>query len=125
MFNRSFHNLFMESVILGATLLVSTSAHAEDSKLVAETANFRDNTSVITIAQTPKIPEINSDTNVQQTNSMSQVTSVSQFSDVQPTDWAFQALQSLVERYIMSAEFGWLFQMLRLWVGFTTLIGST
>lgn len=28
-----------------------------------------------------------------------QVTSVSQFSDVRPTDWAFQALQSLVERY--------------------------
>ncbi|MCC5658181.1 iron uptake porin [Nostoc sp. XA010] len=35
----------------------------------------------------------------QDSNSMSQVTSVSQFSDVQPTDWAFQALQSLVERY--------------------------
>uniref|UniRef100_A0A832M1S0 SLH domain-containing protein n=1 Tax=Oscillatoriales cyanobacterium SpSt-402 TaxID=2282168 RepID=A0A832M1S0_9CYAN len=30
---------------------------------------------------------------------MNQVTSVSQFSDVRPTDWAFQALQSLVERY--------------------------
>ena len=30
---------------------------------------------------------------------MEQVTSVSQLSDVQPTDWAFQALQSLVERY--------------------------
>jgi hypothetical protein len=29
----------------------------------------------------------------------SQVTSVSQLSDVKPTDWAFQALQSLVERY--------------------------
>lgn len=29
----------------------------------------------------------------------SQVTAVSQLSDVQPTDWAFQALQSLVERY--------------------------
>ncbi|MEA5497552.1 iron uptake porin [Limnoraphis robusta] len=28
-----------------------------------------------------------------------QVTSVSQLADVQPTDWAFQALQSLVERY--------------------------
>ncbi len=27
------------------------------------------------------------------------VTSISQLSDVQPTDWAFQALQSLVERY--------------------------
>ncbi|MBE9216013.1 carbohydrate porin [Plectonema cf. radiosum LEGE 06105] len=37
----------------------------------------------------------------QQQNSISvaQVTSVSQLSDVQPTDWAFQALQSLVERY--------------------------
>ncbi|MEO1373409.1 MAG: iron uptake porin [Cyanobacteria bacterium J06635_10] len=35
----------------------------------------------------------------EETNSMGQVTSVSQFSDVQPTDWAFQALQSLVERY--------------------------
>ncbi|MEM7772655.1 MAG: iron uptake porin [Cyanobacteria bacterium P01_A01_bin.37] len=33
------------------------------------------------------------------TGEMAQVTSVSQLSDVQPTDWAFQALQSLVERY--------------------------
>ncbi|MFM6846384.1 MAG: porin, partial [Dolichospermum sp.] len=30
---------------------------------------------------------------------LAQVTSVSQLSDVQPTDWAFSALQSLVERY--------------------------
>ncbi|MBD2021707.1 iron uptake porin [Leptolyngbya sp. FACHB-36] len=30
---------------------------------------------------------------------MDQVTSVSQLTDVRPTDWAFQALQSLVERY--------------------------
>jgi hypothetical protein len=30
---------------------------------------------------------------------MSQVNSVSQLSDVKPTDWAFQSLQSLVERY--------------------------
>lgn len=32
-------------------------------------------------------------------DTMSQVTSVSQLKDVQTTDWAFQALQSLVERY--------------------------
>ncbi len=31
--------------------------------------------------------------------SIDQVTSVSQLRDVRPTDWAFQALQSLVERY--------------------------
>ncbi len=40
---------------------------------------------------------INAETKV--TNGMAQVTSVSQLSNVQPTDWAFQALQSLVERY--------------------------
>ncbi|MFN6481956.1 MULTISPECIES: iron uptake porin [unclassified Nostoc] len=32
-------------------------------------------------------------------NGAGQVTSVSQLSDIKPTDWAFQALQSLVERY--------------------------
>ncbi|TFI53368.1 hypothetical protein BLD44_014440 [Mastigocladus laminosus UU774] len=32
-------------------------------------------------------------------NKLAQVNSVSQLSDVQPNDWAFQALQSLVERY--------------------------
>jgi hypothetical protein len=31
--------------------------------------------------------------------SQEQVTSISQFSDVQPTDWAYQALNNLVERY--------------------------
>lgn len=36
---------------------------------------------------------------VEDSTSMSQVTNVNQLSDVQPTDWAFQALQSLVERY--------------------------
>jgi Carbohydrate-selective porin, OprB family/S-layer homology domain len=34
-----------------------------------------------------------------QQNVNASVTSVSQLSDVKPTDWAFQALQSLVERY--------------------------
>ncbi|MFO5492299.1 MAG: iron uptake porin, partial [Cuspidothrix sp.] len=36
---------------------------------------------------------------------ISQVTSVSQLSDVQPNDWAFQALQSLVERYGCAAGY--------------------
>ena len=40
-----------------------------------------------------------SDDNFSQEKLIAQVTSVSQLSDVQPTDWAFQALQSLVERY--------------------------
>lgn len=36
---------------------------------------------------------------VNQYASQEQVTSVSQFSDVKPTDWAYQALSNLVERY--------------------------
>jgi len=55
--------------------------------------------------ETPAITETNETSKIAnadlatQQEVMSQVTSVSQFSDVQPTDWAFQALQSLVERY--------------------------
>lgn len=41
--------------------------------------------------------QINDESN-QDPSQMDQVTSVSQLSDVQPTDWAFGALQSLVER---------------------------
>merc|ERR1711939_994050 len=32
-------------------------------------------------------------------NSQEQVTSITQFSDVYPTDWAYQALSNLIERY--------------------------
>ncbi|MEG4106243.1 iron uptake porin [Microcoleus sp. S13_C5] len=42
-------------------------------------------------------PAANSETS--ESSELQQVTSVSQLSDVRPTDWAFQALQSLVERY--------------------------
>ncbi|QPN60330.1 carbohydrate porin [Synechococcus sp. CBW1002] len=42
--------------------------------------------------------ELNLDA-VNQYASQEQVTSISQFSDVQPTDWAYQALSNLIERY--------------------------
>jgi len=38
-------------------------------------------------------------TDVNQYASSEQVTSITQFSDVRPTDWAYQALSNLVERY--------------------------
>ncbi|MFM9159341.1 MAG: iron uptake porin, partial [Dolichospermum sp.] len=59
----------------------------------------------------PTNNQLQADTNSQQLNTnnqqevMSQVTSVSQLSDVQPNDWAFQALQSLVERYGCAAGY--------------------
>jgi hypothetical protein len=36
---------------------------------------------------------------VDQYSSTEQVTSITQFSDVRPTDWAYQALENLVQRY--------------------------
>jgi len=57
-------------------------------------------------AQEKTVPSIGNISEVSQleaetvsVDGMDQVTSVSQLTDVRPTDWAFQALQSLVERY--------------------------
>lgn len=86
------------------------SQHKNNDDLISENANkiteFTANTSTI-------LNQKQQDTDIPgyaQTGSKSsgqslasdvkeQVTSVSQLSDVQPTDWAFGALQSLVERY--------------------------
>jgi len=56
---------------------------------------------VVARAEALPVPATNSEQQVNnsQEETVSQVTSVSQLSDVQPNDWAFQALQSLVERY--------------------------
>ncbi len=48
---------------------------------------------------TSEMTDVSSLEQIDSTRQMGQVTSISQLSDVQPTDWAFQALQSLVERY--------------------------
>jgi Carbohydrate-selective porin, OprB family/S-layer homology domain len=55
----------------------------------------------IVLAASPAKAEVSVAELMQDSNNQSQsaVTSVSQLSDVKPTDWAFQALQSLVERY--------------------------
>ncbi|AXY68682.1 carbohydrate porin [Thermosynechococcus sichuanensis E542] len=48
-------------------------------------------------AQIPRLPAPERSLGMQRT--MPQVTSVNQLSDVRPTDWAYQALASLVEKY--------------------------
>ncbi|MBN3942204.1 iron uptake porin [Nostoc sp. NMS9] len=69
--------------------------------LFVNTATFAGETSGKSEINQPQVlanPDARA-TNIAPDQRMGQVTSVSQFSDVQPTDWAFQALQSLVERY--------------------------
>ncbi|WP_353929159.1 iron uptake porin [Okeanomitos corallinicola TIOX110] len=95
MSNLLWKSLIVSPAVLGATILVSGTAIASPSGSV-EVAPETD------VAQQPvilaqKLDQVQRYSN--EGNTQSQVTSVSQFSDVQPTDWAFQALQSLVERY--------------------------
>ncbi|MEO1764468.1 MAG: hypothetical protein AAFR83_21480, partial [Cyanobacteria bacterium J06629_18] len=72
-----FWNVFkLGPVVLAATFFAANSAFAGEAN-----------------EKTTSVAELSGET-----TKISQVTSVSQFSDVQPTDWAFQALQSLVER---------------------------
>ncbi|MBF2064516.1 MAG: iron uptake porin [Calothrix sp. C42_A2020_038] len=72
--------------VLGAVLMMNTTVVAETTQSEQQEASVIETPVVLT----GSIP---------QQTTMAQVTSVSQLSDVQPTDWAFQALQSLVERY--------------------------
>ncbi|MFB2769244.1 iron uptake porin [Pelatocladus sp. BLCC-F211] len=134
MSNILWKSLVVSPAVLGAALLVSTTAIAapnsatpevvkadlstnqqqNNSASVVQTQTTEQSDILAQVQQQTQIPQL---AQVQQTevnvldqvnqygsegkvaNSQSQVTSVSQFSDVQPTDWAFQALQSLVERY--------------------------
>ncbi|MEH1935907.1 MAG: iron uptake porin [Nostoc sp.] len=104
MSNLLWKSLVVSPAVLGAALLVSTTAIAAPSKTTEVSAAKQSGVTQVaqqpeTLAQTT-IDQVNRYSNEgNQNNSQSQVTSVSQFSDVQPTDWAFQALQSLVERY--------------------------
>ncbi|KAM3103202.1 iron uptake porin [Phormidesmis sp. 146-12] len=73
--------LWLNPLVLVASLTVASSAAAQSQAPGSDVQS-----SVAELSQS-------------EPTALSQVTSVSQLSDVRPTDWAFQALQSLVERY--------------------------
>ncbi|MEH2070970.1 MAG: iron uptake porin [Nostoc sp.] len=66
---------------------------------IAIAATFFVTNSAFAAEVNEEVTTVNQLSQAEDSNNIDQVTSVSQFSDVQPTDWAFQALQSLVERY--------------------------
>ena len=78
MLNLKLNALLVSPAILGALVLGASSANAEAQMTSADALNQY---------------------SLEGKSAQAQVTSVSQLSDVKPTDWAFQALQSLVERY--------------------------
>ncbi|WP_434687068.1 iron uptake porin [Pseudanabaena minima] len=95
------------SVILGLSLLATaTGANAETQNSVtvqsqSTTAPVMQSSLPVTeskLSESETIRAINTDL-IRPKAVAQNVTSVSQLSDVKPTDWAFTALQSLVERY--------------------------
>jgi hypothetical protein len=78
-------------------LLTTSTAWAnspDDLNRSLELSQQAEKTQNISIDNLPKLSEVEADN-----KDMAEVTSVSQLSDIKPTDWAFQSLQSLVERY--------------------------
>lgn len=67
----------------------------------AETVPSAFSESVTPLSQEPNssVPQLSAEIQRNEIETAQNVTSVSQLSDVSPTDWAFTALQSLVERY--------------------------
>jgi Carbohydrate-selective porin, OprB family/S-layer homology domain len=96
--NRKFHFSWVVKAttvfLLASVPLAARAAETQDTISPATQGTNAVSPEPVSGAQASLITDVN-DPN----QSMSQVTSVSQLSDVKPTDWAFQALQSLVERY--------------------------
>ena len=84
-------SLIATPALLGATLLLSNEVKAEtENFLIAQE---------VTEQNTELLNQLDTYSSEGNNNVNGQVTSVSQLRDVSPTDWAYEALRSLVERY--------------------------
>jgi hypothetical protein len=96
--NRIYGQLLTGSIFFGLTLGIVSPSQAEEipnlSPTVSETSLPSD--TVQAVETNVKIP---SPENIELANPLEQITSVSELKDVQPTDWAYEALKSLVQRY--------------------------
>jgi hypothetical protein len=96
------HSLVAYPAIVAATIL-----GVSGNVLATETTDFKlEPSSQSQIAQTPPSADDNTQKleqieryNEEGNNTLPQVTNVSQFSDVQSTDWAYEALSRVVEKY--------------------------
>ena len=93
-------NLPKDSSTNLSTANLSASTSPEVNTSISNLIDRQENAVSLQPSLSTGSPVSNLDVNkLAETTDVSQVTSVSQLSDVRPTDWAFTALQSLVERY--------------------------
>ncbi len=88
-----------ETATVSVSPVEATEPVVEAATLPVEATKIADATIAKPAAATASQVNVPAVDDLAVTGIVGQVTSVSQLSDVQPTDWAFQALQSLVERY--------------------------
>ena len=92
-------------LVLGLFSVITATTQAIAAPVLAESVQKQDAEVKLTNSKNEpsgnnQLSPKNTNTSIQlESESTGQVTSVSQLSDVQPTDWAFAALRSLVERY--------------------------
>jgi hypothetical protein len=99
MSTKIWNTLLTSSVMVAVALTFAKTENA-----IAQTLP-RDNNSQTVTNNDGLLGQIESYSQEGKKNSLEQVTSVNQLRDVAPTDWAFEALQSLVERYGCIAGF--------------------
>ncbi len=96
------------SVLLGLSVLAAATGVSAENQTQAQVQSKDSSTPVlqaslptteVKVNESATIRAINTELNRPKQEVAQNVTSVSQLSDVKPTDWAFTALQSLVERY--------------------------
>jgi len=80
------NTLKVAPVLFAASLVAASGASAQSISANKESVN-------------ETLQQINNYQTLDQNNSLSQVTNVNQLRDVSPTDWAYEALRSLVDRY--------------------------
>ncbi|NJM86526.1 MAG: S-layer homology domain-containing protein, partial [Hydrococcus sp. RU_2_2] len=101
-------------VVVGASFLAIQGASAatetateklafqSPEKLVAQAlteGSTTNNSTQQMLRQRGQLNRMDGQINGNESESMEQITSVSELKDVQPTEWAYEALRSLVERY--------------------------
>jgi len=89
-----------QSALIGTMALLSTSFIANGSQVIAQEVDLSSADQIADYANFDNSVEKNKNSqNVIPSNSLGQVTNVNQLRDVAPTDWAYEALRSLVDRY--------------------------
>jgi BMFP domain-containing protein YqiC len=87
----------IEQLAVSSTQLETTNSEVETT--IPPVAESEVLSSEVAAENAPEVDSLHLSEEEPSNEAMEQVTSVSHLSDVQPTDWAYEALRSLVERY--------------------------